>query len=44
MDKKILKEIKEIKNMMGLTESEVDEQVFQGIKSGIKKGLDKAKK
>ena len=43
MDKKILKEIKEIKNMMGLTESEVDEQVFQGIKSGMKKGLDKAK-
>ena len=43
MDKKILKEIKEIKNMMGLAESEVDEQVFQGIKSGIKKGFDKAK-
>ena len=43
MNKKILKEIMEIKNMMGLTESEVDEQVFQGIKSGIKKGLDKAK-
>lgn len=29
--------------MMGLTESEVDEQAFQGIKSGIKKGFDKAK-
>lgn len=43
MDKKILKEISDIKNMMGLTESEVDEQVFQGIKSGIKKGFDKAK-
>ena len=43
MDKKILKEISDIKNMMGLTESEVDEQAFQGIKSGIKKGLDKAK-
>lgn len=43
MDKKILKEISDIKNMMGLTESEVDEQAFQGIKSGIKKGFDKAK-
>ena len=29
--------------MMGLTESEVDEQVFQGIKSGIKKGLNEIK-
>jgi len=43
MDNKILNEINEIKNMMGLTESEVDEQVFQGIKSGIKKGLDKTR-
>ncbi len=43
MYEKILREVNEIKIMMGLTESEVDEQVFQGIKTGIKKGLDKAK-
>jgi hypothetical protein len=42
MDNKILNEIKEIKHMMGLTESEVDEQIFQGLRSGKKKGLDKS--
>ena len=41
MDKKILKEIKEIKNMMG-RRIRSRRTSFQGIKSGIKKGLDKA--
>ena len=40
MNKKIINEINQIKSMMGLKESEVDEQGFIGT---IKKGIDKGK-
>ena len=44
MNKKIINEINQIKSMMGLKESEVDEQGFlRGVRDGIKKGYNDAK-
>ena len=43
MDNRILNEVKRNRKLMGITESEINEQFLKSVKLGIKKGLEKAK-
>lgn len=43
MDNHILNEVKRNRELMGINESELNEQLLRSIKLGIKKGLEKAK-
>ena len=43
MDNHILNEVKRNRELMGITESELNEQLLKSVRLGIKKGLEKAK-
>lgn len=43
MDNHILNEVKRNRELMGINESELNEQFLKSVKLGIKKGLEKAK-
>ena len=43
MDSNILNEVKRNRELMGITESELNEQLLKSVRLGIKKGLEKAK-
>ena len=43
MNNKILNEVKRNRELMGITESELNEQLLKSVSLGIKKGLEKAK-
>src|SRR5210317_930370 len=44
MDKRILNEVRRNRELMGINESELDEQRFlRGVRDGIKKGFEKGK-
>ena len=44
MDKRILNEVRRNRELMGINESELDEQGFlRGVRDGIKKGFEKGK-
>ena len=43
MDNRILNEVKRNRKLMGINESELNEQLLKSVKLGIQKGLEKAK-
>jgi len=43
MNKRILNEVKRNRELMGIAESELNEQLLKSVRLGIKKGLEKAK-